>query len=427
MRLACSTFALALVACEPRGAPSEPATGVTMATASDGSTGTTGSTGPSSQQARDDVPAWVAGGDAFALALLGRLAPADGNLFFAPGNLRTALAMTYAGAAGQTALEMARTLHFEPLPGPRLHAAQAAAAESLRAGAGEVTLRAANRLWGAQGEPFVAEYLERTRGHYGAELVGVDFAASEQARQTINAWVARQTEGKIAELLDRQAIDATTRLVLTSAIYFKGAWQRAFDPARTQDRPFQVPGLAVPPDVPTMQQTARFAYAEVTGAQIIELPYTGGRLVMTVVLPQAPDGLPALTAGLDVARLAGWLAALRPTEVRVALPRFTTRARFELAGTLAAMGMPTAFTGAADFSSMSRAGGLAISRVIHEAFVDVGEAGTEAAAATAVVMTRSAPLAQPPSFTADRPFLYLIRDTTTGQILFLGRVLDPRG
>jgi serpin B len=410
LRRASGLLALGLLACGPNGASEQPRPTV-----------------PTTRQARDDVPAWVDGGDRFALALLGRLAATDGNLFFAPGNLRTALAMTYAGAAGTTADEMARTLHFTALPGLRVHAAQAAAAGQLQEGAGHVTLRAANRLWGAQGEPFVAEYVERTRSYYGAELVGVDFAATEQARQTINAWVSQQTEGKIAELLARQTIDASTRLVLTSAIYFKGTWLRAFDPARTQDQPFHVPFVAVAPAVPTMQQKAKFAYAEVADAQVLELPYTGGRLAMTIVLPRAPDGLPALTAGLDPARLAGWLAALRPTEVRVALPRFTTRARFELADTLAAMGMPTAFTGAADFSGMSRAGGLFISRVIHEAFVDVNEAGTEAAAATAVVMTRSAPMNPPPSFTADRPFLYLIRDTGTGQILFLGRVLDPRG
>lgn len=384
-------------------------------------------TPPTSEQARDDIPAWVAGGDRFALALLARLAAGDGNLFFAPGNLRTALAMTHAGAAGKTADEMARTLHFEALPGLRVHAAQAAAAAELQAGAGDVTLRAANRLWGAQGEPFVVEYVERTRSYYGAELTGVDFAATEQARQTINAWVSQQTEGKIAELLAPRTIDAATRLVLTSAIYFKGTWQRAFDPARTQDRPFQVPGQAVAPAVPTMQQQAKFAYAEVAGAQVLELPYTGGRLAMTIVLPEQPDGLPGLLKDLDAARLAGWISALRSTEVRVALPRFTTRARFELVDTLAAMGMPTAFSAAADFSRMSRGGGLSISHVIHEAFVDVNEVGTEAAAATAVVMTRSAPVKPPPSFVADRPFLYLIRDTQTGQIVFLGRVLDPRG
>ena len=382
-----------------------------------------------SPEARADAPAWIAGGDALAIDLYARLRTDEGNLFFAPGNLRSALAMTYAGAAGTTADEMARALHFAALPGPRLHAAQAAATADLGAadsGVGGVVLKAANRLWGAQDEPFVPAYLELTRTQYGAELVGIDFAASEQARQTINAWVSQQTQGKIAELLAPPAIGADTRLVLTSAIYFKGAWLRAFDPAQTQDQPFQVPGLAVPPNVPTMQQKRRFAYAESGAAQLLELPYVGERLAMTIVLPRAADGLPALEASLTTQRLGEWIAALRPTEVKVALPRFTTRARFELSATLSGMGMPTAFTGAADFSGMSR-GRLQISRVIHEAFVDVGEAGTEAAAATAVVMTRSLNMGTPPSFTADRPFLYFIRDTRSGQILFVGRVVDPRG
>ena len=380
-------------------------------------------------EARTDAPVWVAGGDAFAFDLYQRLRVSPGNLFFAPGNLRSALAMTYAGAAGTTAQEMARTLHFESLPGPRLHAAQAAAAADLGAadsGVGGLVLRAANRLWGAQGEPFVPAFLELTRTQYDAELVGIDFAATEHARQTINAWVSKQTEGKIAELLAPQAIGADTRLVLTSAIYFKGAWAQAFDPAKTQARPFAVPGLAVAPEVPTMQQQRSFPYAEVDGVQVLELPYVGGRLAMTIVLPGAADGLPALEAALSAGGLAGWVAGLRATKVKVALPRFTTRASFELSETLSAMGMPGAFTGAADFSGMS-SGRLQISKVIHEAFVDVGEAGTEAAAATAVVMTRSMSMGTVPAFTADRPFLYFIRDTQSGQVLFVGRVIDPRG
>ena len=383
-----------------------------------------------SPEARADVPAWIAGDDAFALELYQRVRASAGNQFFAPGNLRSALAMTYAGAAGTTAEEIARTLHFEALPGPRLHAAQAAAAADLGtadSGVGGVVLRAANRLWGAQGEPFVPAYLELTRTQYGAELVGIDFAATEHARQTINAWVSKQTEAKIPALLAASDIDAATRLVLTSAIYFKGAWLRAFDPAQTQDRPFQVPGLAVVPSVPTMQLRADLKYAEPDGAQVLELPYVGDRLAMLIVLPRAADGLSALEADLSPARITEWAAALRSRKVQVALPRFTTRARFELAPVLSAMGMPTAFTGAADFSKMSRAGGQSISSVIHEAVIDVGEAGTEAAAATAVVMTRSMAMGDPPAFTADRPFLYFIRDTRGGQILFVGRVVDPRG
>jgi serpin B len=176
-----------------------------------------------------------------------------------------------------------------------------------------------------------------------------------------------------------------------------------------------------------MQQKADFKYAEPEGAQVLELPYVGDRLAMVIVLPRAADGLPALEAELSPARITEWVLALRSRKVQVALPRFTTRARFELSDVLAAMGMPTAFTGAADFSGMSRAGGLSISSVIHEAFLDVGEAGTEAAAATAVVMTRSMPIGAPPAFTADRPFLYFIRDTRSGQLLFVGRVVDPRG
>jgi serpin B len=376
------------------------------------------------QTTEEDQPVLVAGNTQFALDLYARLRTQDGNLFLSPYSISTALAMTYAGARGETQRQMADVLHFT-LGQEQLHPAFAALESSVKA-AGDrpgCTIHVANSLWGQQGYGFLAEFLALNRKHYGAGFREVDFVnATEQARQTINTWVAQQTQQMIKELLQKGQLDPADVLVLTNAIYFKGDWVTRFDPQRTQDAPFQI-SATDQVVVPMMQQFGRFAFAAADELDLLELPYAGERLSMVLLLPKKVDGLAALEQSLSKENLDQWLGQLRQQPVRVGLPRFTLGSRFDLTRTLAAMGMPDAFSGAADFSGMTGRQDLFIGLVVHEAKVEVNEEGTEAAAATAVKMKRGAP---PASFTADHPFLFLIRDKQTGTILFMGRVANPK-
>jgi serine protease inhibitor len=377
-----------------------------------------------------DVPAAdkataVKDNNAFAFDLYGKLHDSDGNLFFSPESISTALAMTYAGARGQTAEEMAATLHFGLDP-QRLHPALAVLLHDLHADRETkgYQLHTANALWGQKGTPFLPEFLNLVKDNYGAGLNEVDFRkATEKARQTINAWVEKQTNDKIKDLISEGLLRPDTLLVLTNAIYFKGDWASPFKKERTHDAPFQV-GAGEKVTVPLMEQTAKFGYLDGGTFQALELPYAGGDLSMVVFLPKQADGLAALEPRLTEANVRGWLAKLRPDEVRVALPRFKVEAGFDLARTLEELGMKQAFSADADFSGMDGRRDLFISAVLHKAFVDVNEEGTEAAASTAVIMTRAAARINP-VFRADHPFVFLIRDTRSGSILFLGRVVNP--
>jgi len=368
----------------------------------------------------------VQGNTRFALELYEQLRSQEGNLFFSPLSLSTALAMTYGGARGDTAAQMAEVLHFELEP-KGLHPAFGALLDSLdvsdQPDAG-YRLHIANALWLQKDYAFLPKFLKMGEGHYKAGLEVVDFArATEAARQTINTWVEQRTENRIEELLKPGLINALTTLVLTNAIYFKGDWAAPFDKEETEDAPFTLAdGKQV--EVPLMQQTGQFGYLEDGDLQVLELPYGGEALSMVVLLPRAHDGLPALEKSLSPKRLAGWLAKLEREKVRVALPRFKTTSEFRLNKVLIAMGMRDAFSAAANFSGMDNTRSLFIGAVVHKAFVDVNEEGTEAAAATAVVMLRAA-AKPPPVFRADHPFVFLIRDTRSGSILFLGRMIKP--
>ncbi|MHC4964689.1 MAG: serpin family protein [Planctomycetota bacterium] len=369
----------------------------------------------------------VRGNTQFALDLYAKLcSDSAGNVFCAPQCISTALAMTYAGARAETAEEMARTLHFD-LGQDRQHAAFAALAEALAhtsdEAEGDSRFTIANRLWGQEGEPFLPSYLETIRTHYAGGFETVDFrSAPENARLRINDWTAQQTADRIKELFRRGEIDATTVLALVNAIHFKGTWRTQFDPQRTRDGDFHVPGQEAAV-VPMMNLTADLGYGETDLFQAVSLPYEGQRLEMVVLLPARRDGLADLEAALTAGNLESWLGRLRKQTVRVSLPRFSTRSRFELSRTLVEMGMPSAFSGAADFSGMNgRPHDLFISIIVHEAFIDVDEQGTEAAAATGVAMKRGG---GPPAFVADHPFLFLIRDRESGSVVFLGRIVQP--
>jgi serpin B len=379
-----------------------------------------------------DVRAVVEGNNRFALDLYGRLRSGQpGNLFFSPGSLSTAVAMTYAGARGQTAEQMAQVLHFR-LPQEKLHPAFTALQETWDAD-GEKTgyrLSVANRLWGQEGFDFRPAFLATTRESYGAELAQVDFARqAEPARLRINSWVEERTQGKIRDLIPPGVLDAMTRLVLTNAIYFKGDWTDPFEKNATKEAPFHISAHRQV-DVPLMSQQDDFRYWAGDGVKVLELPYGKGDLAMLALLPDKIEGLPALEAGLTTESLSRWLSGLRKQKVQVSLPRFTLTSQFQLADVLGAMGMIRAFRpGEADFSGMSSQEELFLSAVVHKAFVDVNEEGTEAAAATGIAVgTTSFVVPQEPVvFRADHPFVFLIRDNRTGSLLFLGRLANPQG
>jgi serpin B len=380
------------------------------------------------QTVHPDVATVVKGNDAFALDLYQQLRAKDGNLFFSPYSISTALAMTYAGARGQTATEMEKTLHFT-LGQERLHPAFGALVRQVN-GHGQprkYELTVANRLWGQKNYDFHQDFLKLTEDHYGAGLKEVDFVkATEAARKTINGWVEEQTRDKIKELLQPGILNANTRLVLTNAIYFKASWHRAFDKGATAPGKFLLPGNK-DVEVQLMHQTVDAGYFNGGNFALLDLPYEKGDLSMVVLLPKDVDGLPALEKSLSADKLAGWLAKRGHAKVILTLPKFKVTSAFELKDALTALGMKTAFTPAADFRGITTRDQLFISAVVHKAFVDVHENGTEAAAATAVVVEKSESGGHPDlvTFRADHPFVFLIRDNQSGSILFMGRVVQP--
>lgn len=363
--------------------------------------------------------------NAFAVDLYRTVRTDDGNLFFSPASVGYALGMTRAGARGATAAEMDAVLHL-PRGGGN-SAAFGALMGGLLAADAPYTLRLANRLYGQVGLSFEPGFRAEIAEHFRGGLAEVDFVRdAEGARGAVNGWVSEQTAERIPELLGPGAVDARTRLVLVNAIYFLADWRAPFPADGTRPRPFHLTdGTAV--DVPTMSETLQAGYAAPEGLQVLALPYEGDVLEMVVLLPAQETGLAEVEARLDASTLAAWLAAPEPARVQVLLPRFEFTTEFRLGRTLAELGMPTAFTDRADFSGMVAAGRLAVDDVIHEAYVRVDEKGTEAAAATGVVM-RVTSLPPPPKavFQADRPFLLVIRHKPSGALLFLGRVTDPR-
>ena len=377
--------------------------------------------------AAEPVSAAAGDNDAFAGELYGKLRTVQGNLFFSPYSISAALAMAYAGARENTAKQMAEVLHFGPQE--QFHAAFGALQTAINEvqKAGQVKLNVANSLWIQKDYALQDSFLDITGKHYGATPFIVDFVgATEPARQKINTWVEDKTQDKIKELIKPGVLDAMTRMVLANAIYFKGDWASQFKKSATQDEPFSVaPAKTV--SVPLMYQENDFGYRETSQYQALTMPYAGKALSMVVMLPKTADGLSALEADLTASHRA---VASRSGQrkVRVYLPRFKMTSEFGLGDTLISMGMTDAFDGGkADFSGMSGKKDLCISAVIHKAFVDVNEEGTEAAAATAVVMKRTAMAIEPEPavFRADHPFLFLIRHDASGAILFMGRVVNP--
>jgi len=363
-----------------------------------------------------------------------------GNLFYSPYSISLALAMTYAGAEGATAQQMAETLHFT-LPEEQLHPAFNALDQELAArnptteetDDSEETafkLRIANAIWGQAGYTFRDEFLDTLAANYGSGLRTLDFqSAPEASRETINGWVSEQTEGRITDLLPSGTIDALTRMVLTNAIYFNAAWINQFEAEVTRDDTFNLlDGSQI--TVPMMFQREEFRYTEGTNYQAVELPYKQG-FAMVILLPQAGQ-FPQFEETLDAAQVQTVVGEMAAREVILSMPKFEFEGTsFSLRSLLTAMGMPDAFNpDAADFSGMDGTRELFISDLLHQASITVDEAGTEAAAATAAVIgvtSAMPPEDEPVEMTIDRPFVFMIRDTNTGAVLFVGRVMNPTG
>jgi serpin B len=380
----------------------------------------------------DGERAVAQGCNEFATDLYGRLrSEMTGNLFFSPYSISMALAMTYAGAEGKTEAQMAKVLHF-PLPETKFHPAFNGLQKRLVVSgeAPRFQLRVANRLWGQKGFHFLTPFLQVTKDNYGAELGLLDFKQTEVARKTINSWVDKETDRKIQDLLAPGVLDASTRLVLTNAIYFKARWEDEFSKSATTDAPFHVAGQKQI-KVPMMHQQRQLRYVESNNMQTLELPYAGYEgLSMLIVLPKKIDGLSDLEKALTSENVQKWSSGLKSGLVNAHLPKFQMTSEFSLADVLSSMGMSLAFSDKADFSGMSTQEPLLISAVIHKAFVDVNEEGTEAAAATAVGIGAAAELPRPEEpveFRADHPFVFLIRDNRTQAVLFLGRLVNPKG
>jgi len=360
----------------------------------------------------------------------------EGNLLFSPYSISVALAMARAGGAGETASQMDTVLHLSPegaaqghrdlaqQPKPRL------VPEDTQAGAKGVPayqLNIANALWAQEDLPVRKRFLSVLKDDFGAPLARVDFRKPGEARDQINAWVESRTRRRIMEIIPEGALGPDALLALVNAIYLKASWENPFKVGRTAEAPFTT-SEGVEVTARFMHQTETLRYAGMDDLQVLSLPYRDGRLSMVILLPRKKSGLEELEARLDPERLDGWLTALRPSQVHLALPRFEFESSLDLSGTLAEMGMRDAFDRErADFSNMTEVQ-LFISLALHRAFVSVDEEGTEAAAATAVLMTRAmAPSELAVEFQADHPFLFFIQHRDTGAILFLGRVADPKG
>lgn len=373
---------------------------------------------------REGVPKAI---NDLAFDLYPKLVRGNENLFFSPYSISAALAMTFAGARAGTESQMAKVLHFAR-QGQGIHSFFGSFTRTLTGselnGGG---LKIANALWGQKTYPFLDGFVKPVTDNYGGGLRLIDFKGSpEKARHEINMWVENQTQEKIKDLIRPGIVDRFTRLILTNAIYFKGMWSARFEKHRTKEAAFSLADGAET-RVPMMRLTDRFSYLKGAGFQVLELPYKGGALSMIVLLPDKSRGIEEFERSVTNEKLTEWLGRLRRQEVAVYLPRFKiTTPTYRLDSALKSLGMTDAFSPSADFSGMTSNKDLYISAVLHKGYVDVNEEGTEAAAATAVVMRmKGGGPGSIPEFKADHPFMFLIRHNRSNCILFLGRFCKP--
>jgi len=349
-----------------------------------------------------------------------------GNIFYSPYSIFAALAMTYEGAKNQTAAEMKSVFYFPE--SDILRPNFAAIYNNLNEDVQDYELKTGNALWVQRDFPFLEDYLSRIEKYYGGKAANVDFVnETEKTRQTINSFIEEQTNNKIKDLIPQGFLKETTRLVLTNAIYFKGIWEWQFDKSDTFEQDFQItPDNIVKTEMMNMNpdgDKAKFNYADTGDLQILELPYQGDKVSMLLLLPA--ENLNAIEPTLTAEKLEEYKSQMKETELDlISLPKFELDAKYLMNETLKALGMPTAFSENADFSGMTGNKDLFIGFVIHQAYVKVDEEGTEAAAATGVGMELTAVMPKD-VFKADRPFIFIIQEKETGNILFLGRVVDP--
>jgi serpin B len=381
----------------------------------------------------DDSRALVDGNNAFALDIYQVLRSQDGNLVLSPFSLSLALAMPYAGARSETESQMADTLHFD-LPQGQLHPAFNSLDQALATrGKSEpedgvpLQLHIVNAVWAEQTFPFLQDYLDLVALNYGAGIHLADFITQhEVARKSINNWVSDQTKDKINDLLPQGVIKPSTKMVLVNAIYFKADWLVKFDPDSTKDASFHLLDGSET-QVEMMSETIYgLPYTQGNGFQAIELAYQGGSAAMEIIIPDEGNFMP-FESSLDAVRLSEILGSMQSTSVHLGLPKLDYTSEFKLSDQLKQMGMPDAFDrDLADFTGMTGGRDVFIDNVIYKAFIAVDEKGTEAAAATAIIMapTSAGPM-EGITLVIDRPFIFIIRDIPNGQILFIGRVLDP--
>ncbi|XP_034717460.1 leukocyte elastase inhibitor-like isoform X3 [Etheostoma cragini] len=406
----------------------------------------------------------------FSLALLQKFGDGDktANIFYSPFSISSALAMVMLGARGNTATQMSEVLRFTKAEKPRhgakqmqgqqqqvqsrlpahllkgclktkdcqddVHVSFAQLLSELNKADAPYALSVANRLYGEQSYQFVEDFLGKTKKHYKAELETVDFkGGSEAARLNINSWVQKQTQDKIKDLLGQGVVDSMTRMVLVNAIYFKGNWNTQFKTSATQDAQFRLNKNDTKP-VKMMHQKSKFplTYISEASCQVLEMPYKGKELSMLIFLPNEMEdsttGLEKLEKQLTYENFTEWTRPnmMDNVEVQVGLPRFKMEESYDMKKVLVSMGMVDAFdTAMSDFSGMSPANDLVLSKVVHKAFVEVNEEGTEAAAATGVVMMMRCMPMRPATFIADHPFLFFIRHNPSMSVLFAGRYCSP--
>lgn len=388
-----------------------------------------------------DISVLVKSSNDFAFELYGKLSSMKGNLFFSPYSVSTALAMVYAGAKGQTEKEMADVLKVPVIneygcsgqltalwPQERYHASFGAIIKNLneQGQKGSYELAVANALWGQKGYGFLNEFVWLIEKNYQGGLNQLDFInQAEQARQTINQWVELQTREKIKDLIKQGVLDADTRLVLTNAIYFKGKWENQFKKEKTASEQFYLPDDSTK-TVSMMKQTEQVKYLQAENFEAVELAYKEQDLSMVIFLPAKGASLDDFERNFSEKQFSQWQNLFTAREVEVHLPRFTLTWEQELGKVLKSMGMANSFTSDADFSGMTGHKELFISEIVHKAFVQVNEEGTEAAAATGVVMRLTSVQPKPIVFRADRPFIFIIKDNLSGSVLFIGRIVEPQ-
>ena len=364
--------------------------------------------------------------NAFTFEIYKTVGKSGGNMFISPYSISSALAMTYAGARGTTEKEMEKVLHIDS----SLHKSMAALISELNSvPAATAKMNTANAIWPAKQEKLLAEYVQTVRENYKAALTPLNYASSPaKAAKTINSWVEKHTNGKIKDIISDGLLRKDTPMVLTNAVYFKSEWLNKFEPSNTMISPFWTTQQNSVSAVMMNKTDDDINYIKTNELEAIEIPYKDRRFSMLVMLPDKSSSLQNLESKLTQENLDKLTLAMKPERVKMFIPKFKEEQTFELANILSVMGMPSAFDGRkADFSAMNGKHNMYIGNVVHKTFIEVGEEGTEAAAATAVIMMKSSmpPIDPPIIFRAERPFVYMIRDNNSGAVIFIGRYTKP--